>query len=244
MENKEYTYKEFVDSASHELQAPIRKLSVFVDKLSTLCEGEQAPQVREYITRVHSCLEQMRSLVDELCEWSGIHSQELNPAACDAYIITKEILVEMQDDLEIKKAFVQCGQLPILIGNRDQLKLLFKNLLSNAVKFRNPTSPLKVEISSQPLSDAGTRSNGLNPSRSYAKIRVQDNGIGLRPGEENQLFRPFGRLNGKSEYPGNGLGLAMCKTIVENHQGRLYAEGGDSGSCFTVILPEIPEQLA
>ncbi len=182
----------------------------------------------------------MRSLVDGLSEWSGVYQHELNSVPCDVDLIARELLLEMKEDLDSKKAQVQYKDLPVLMGDRVQLKLLFKSLLSNAVKFHKQDEPLQLEISGEKLTDDFTNSTGLNPTRTYSRIRIQDNGIGLRSGQEERLFRPFGRLNGKSEYPGNGLGLALCKTIVDNHAGLLYGKGDEEGACFEVILPEMP----
>jgi signal transduction histidine kinase len=127
----------------------------------------------------------------------------------------------------------------VLQGDSEQYELLFKNLLSNAIRFCKKDKLPIIEIRSESLSTEEIKRFNLGEHKIYYRITIKDNGIGFGEEYSEIIFNPFVRLNGKSEYPGNGIGLSICKKIVENHHGIIYAEGDEnSGARIVLILPQ------
>jgi signal transduction histidine kinase len=136
---------------------------------------------------------------------------------------------------------IKIGALPSVKGYPQQLELLFKEILENAIRFRKKNDPLSINISSAELSEQEKEMSNLPSDKIYYKIIIADNGIGFKQQDAEKIFRPFVRLNGKSEFEGNGIGLAVGKRIAGNHQGVLYAEGRENeGARFILIIPLIP----
>ncbi len=120
-----------------------------------------------------------------------------------------------------------------------QVKQLFNNLLSNSIKFKKETNPPIIHIRCHPLEVLEKVKFNLKPDKNYFKIEFEDNGIGFEKEYDQKIFQIFQRLHGKSQYPGSGIGLAICKKIVENHNGIIFGDGNtQNGATFTVILPE------
>ena len=119
------------------------------------------------------------------------------------------------------------------------MKQLFSNILSNAIKFKKPDAAVRVGVQAAKLSKAEKHVLSLPANQTFFRIEVRDNGIGFDPEYSEKIFQIFQRLNGKSEYPGSGIGLAICKKITEKHNGLIFAKSQpDEGAIFTVILPE------
>jgi signal transduction histidine kinase len=150
------------------------------------------------------------------------------------------VLTDLELKIEETNAVIRCSSLPSITSYHSQMKQLFTNLLSNAIKFRKPGEPPFIDISSELISDREKSNHLLNNDLKYYKIIIRDSGIGFEQEYALKIFQIFQRLHGKAEYPGSGIGLAICKKIVENHNGIVYAESSPGeGAVFSVILPEI-----
>jgi hypothetical protein len=241
-DNYKKEYHEFIDIAAHDLDAPLRKLSVLIERLTnkfkTVLTDKDAD---EYITRINACLNDMRSLIESLTILSQIISDKREYTSCNIETIIQQTITDMQPIIKEKKAVIKTSALPLVKGDAVQYSQLFKNLLDNTIKFsKEGTSPV-INIRSVNVTGEEKSYFNLQPEKQYCKIEISDNGIGFKQEYAENIFRPFVRLHGNSRFGGSGLGLAICKKIVENHGGIIYAEGREnSGACFALILPQTP----
>ena len=230
---------DFVEAAAHDLHAPLRKLSILIDRVFTKHTEQFSADAKEYVTRINTCIEEMRSLVDGLTELAKADAHTFAFIDCDLNIIMQQTLDMMNEEIQEKHAKIEVNPLPVVKGNDVQYQQLFKNLLENAIKFsRKDVSP-EICISSEPMERDEKIFFNLPLNKKYYKIEISDNGIGFNQVNAEKIFEPFVRLHSKSEYEGSGLGLSICKKIADNHDGIIYAEGEENkGSRFTIILPE------
>lgn len=237
------TYKEqvsdFVEAAAHDLHAPLRKLSILIDRVFNKHPEQFSADAKEYIMRINTCVEEMRSLVDGLTELARTDAPAFAFVDCDLNLVLRQILDTMKEEIAEKHAIIEVNVRPMVKGNVVQFHQLFKNLLENAIKFSRRNVAPEIYISSRPVENEEKMSFNLPLGREYHKIEVGDNGIGFNQVNAEKIFEPFVRLHSKSEYEGSGLGLSICKKIADNHEGIIYAEGEENkGSRFTLILPE------
>ncbi|GAB2530618.1 sensor histidine kinase [Spirosoma aerophilum] len=232
---------QFAFVASHDLQAPLRKIQSF-GEIFLQQHGSTLPDSgAELINRMLQSSERMSSLIRGLLNYSrlgGSHSPH-QPVDLD------ELLDGILNDLELiiaeKQALVEVDQLPQVLGDPFQLQQLFSNLVSNALKFSKPNRRPHVSIRCQVVA-AHTLPGSLLPASrsqlSYYELSVIDNGIGFDEQYMERIFKLFERLHGQNSYPGSGIGLAICKQIVMNHQGMLLVGSKpDEGATFRVYLP-------
>lgn len=234
--NKEL--EEFAYVASHDLQEPLRKIVTFSDRLLAKFGEALGPEGTAYLSRMTVATENMRILIDNLLEFSRI------TRSADVFALTDlgEILDDAKAELELKieeaGATVISEKLPAVVCNGPQIRQLFINLLGNSLKFRRTDVPTRIHVASGPLGQAEKAALSFPTQREYYKITIADNGIGFEKEYAERIFLIFQRLHGKSEYPGSGVGLAICKKIVDQHNGAIYADSmPGNGSVFTVILP-------
>ena len=243
LENYKKNYTEFIDIAAHDLQAPIRKLFVLIEKLTTKYNdvSQNDVQTQEWITRINGCLTDMRSLIDGLSELATVNEDPAKYESCNIREIVNEVLHDLEAEIKEKKAVITESGLPTIQGKEIQLRQLFKNILENSIRFSRKNLSPQINIKSLTLNDEEKKLLNLQQTKQYYKIEISDNGIGFKQEYAQKIFHPFVRLNGKSAFPGNGLGLAICKKIMNNHGGMLYAEGFENtGTRVTLILPENP----
>jgi signal transduction histidine kinase len=238
--NKEYT--EFIDLAAHELDAPLRKLSSFIEILTDKYKAvSQTDDVQEYIGRIENSIDDMRLLINDLCTLSQVISKRSDYSFFEMETIVQQALKDMEPVITEKKAVITMAiaGLRETEGDPAQYAELFTNILDNAIKFSKKGIAPEIVIRSSAISREEKNNFNLREDREYFRIEIRDNGIGFRGEYAEKIFQPFVRLNSKSHYKGNGIGLAVCKKIVENHGGILYAESTEnSGSSFVIILPQ------
>jgi light-regulated signal transduction histidine kinase (bacteriophytochrome) len=237
LNNDKKEYIEFIESAIHDLDAPLRKLSFFSEKLSQKLKNVSQDGVQEYLSRMQSCVSDMRMTIEGLSVLTQVTTDSTEMIACNLENIAKEAWKDLQQYAEEKKAIINFNPLPVIEGDPNQLRQLFKNLFENAVKFGKNGIPVTIDVRSGIANAEEKEQLGLEGS--YYEIEISDNGIGFRKEYAEKIFKPFVRLHGRSEFPGNGLGLAICKKIMENHRGVIYANCiENSGACFVLILPK------
>ncbi|MDQ3845477.1 MAG: ATP-binding protein [Bacteroidota bacterium] len=231
---KEYNEKleQFAYAASHDMQEPLRKIYTFSNLLLER-NGEQLnEQGKMYISKITHSAQRMSSIINDLLDYSR------NSRPDDQFIETdlNRIIEDIKSDLELlitnKEAEISCSTLPAIKAIPSQINRLFYNLIQNALKFsKKDRSPLiNISVSNHLYSNMD--------NQSFIEINVQDNGIGFDQKYADKVFNLFQRLNDKQSYSGNGIGLALCKKIVENHYGQISVQSEiDKGTCFSIKFP-------
>lgn len=220
--------EQFASIASHDLQEPLRKVRTFTHRLSE-SEGDRlTPRGLDYLIRANRGAERMQRLIEDLLKFSRVATHGRPFEDVDLGQIVSEVLDDLEAQIEETGANVQIGELPTVTADAFQMRQLLQNLISNAIKFRRPNVAPMVRI------DADTQDDDVH-------LRVSDNGIGFEPRYADRIFRVFERLNGRGEYEGTGIGLALCRKIADRHGGTVFAESDPgAGSTFTVVLPQEP----
>ena len=236
LEQSNTSLEEFAYVASHDLQEPLRKISVFGDRLLAV-EKELGKDNRIYLKKIIDSSLRMQALIDDLLIISRI-SHDKSFQQFSLQTILNEVLLLLEHKIEKQKAIIKSDPLPTAEIIPSQFRQLFQNLLSNSLKFIKPGVQPKIDITWKYLTQTDVSKFSIAKSRRYLEIRFSDNGIGFENEYAGRIFAIFQRLHGKAEYEGTGIGLAICKKIVENHGGVILASGElGKGSTFTVIIP-------
>ena len=235
--NKEL--EEFAYIASHDLQEPLRKITSFSERLKEKLPSNLEPDVQLYLNRMLAATENMRTLIDNLLEFSRTSRISEPFVKTDLNNIISEVRADLELKIEETSTNIKTDILPVVDAIPMQMRQLFTNLITNAIKFKGEDSTPEIEIKSSVLTDEEKEANHLRQNAIYYKIIVKDNGIGFDQEFSMKIFQIFQRLHGKAEYPGSGIGLAICKKIVENHSGRIFAQSElGAGAEFFILLPE------
>jgi len=225
--------------SSHDLQEPLRKIQTFASRITSTEEGLSADN-RGYFERIQKSANQMRMLIRDLLEYSRVGEGEKRFEAVDLGEMISLIRRSLLEEAPAGSLEIVVGELPVVRGIPFQINQLFTNLLSNAVKFSRKREHAVVRVAGLTTGDlagGGLETASLATGR-FQVIEVRDNGIGFLPEYKQHIFEVFRRLHHKSEYEGTGVGLAICKRIVENHGGVITAEGlPGEGAVFRVYLP-------
>jgi PAS domain S-box-containing protein len=226
--------EEFAYIASHDLQEPLRKIQTFADILRMKIDDKESVQLN--VDKITGAAHRMSVLIKDVLKYSQLSATDNLFEETDLNDVVGEVLGDFELQIQEKNVDVVVATLPMIKGIPVQLHQLFGNLVSNAIKFSDKQNP-KINITAQRVS--GSTIGGAHvpdPTAHYVKISVVDNGIGFSPEYAEHVFKLFKRLNNFST--GTGIGLALCKKIVENHHGAIYAESeADRGATFHVYLP-------
>ena len=232
--------EEFAYIASHDLQEPLRKISMFTERLKAKYEQGLDKEGELFIERILASAANMRTLIDNLLDFSRANRRSNTFDQVDIRTVFDGVVSELELKIEETKADINfSGTFPTIEAVNSEMKQLFSNILSNAIKFKKPDAAVRVDVQAAKLSKTEKHVLSLPASQTFFRIEMRDNGIGFDPEYSEKIFQIFQRLNGKSEYPGSGIGLAICKKITEKHNGLIFAKSQpDEGAIFTVILPE------
>ncbi|MBC7874884.1 MAG: response regulator [Ferruginibacter sp.] len=229
---------QFAYMASHDLQEPLRKIQLFSDKI--LGKKEHDEETEKYFSKIISASRRMQSLINNLLDFSRHSVSSADFKVTDLNQLVKETLNEMEMDIEKCRAQINCSPLPVISAVPGLIQQLFYNLLSNAIKFRKNTVPPVVNIKAEKMAPAELSSyiSHVNGD-SYYKITISDNGIGFDEKDSQEIFKVFKRLHSYQEFEGTGVGLSICKKIIDTHGGFITAKSKvDEGSSFIIGLPE------
>ncbi|HEU4740557.1 MAG TPA: PAS domain S-box protein [Meiothermus sp.] len=225
LERSNRDLEQFAYVASHDLQEPLRMISSYTQLLAKRYAGKLDEKADQYIHYAVDGANRMQRLIQDLLAYSrvGTRAQALEPT--DANTVLQETLENLQFAIQENGAVVEADPLPRVLADRSQLGQVFQNLIANALKFRHPERPLHIRV-------GAVRQDGM------WRFSVQDNGIGIEEQYFERIFVIFQRLHGKEDYPGSGIGLALCKKIVERHGGKIWLESEvGEGSCFYFTWP-------
>lgn len=232
--------EEFAYIASHDLQEPLRKISMFTERLKAKYDKALDQEGELFIERILLSAANMRTLIDNLLEFSRTNRRSYTLDQVSLEAVLENVISELELKIEETGAKIDIsGHFPVVQAATSEMKQLFGNILSNAIKFRKKEREAHVRVRAARLSQQEKQALGLAPNKIFYKVEIEDNGIGFEPEYSEKIFQVFQRLNGKSEYPGSGIGLAICKKIVEKHNGLIFARSQpEQGATFTVVLPE------
>lgn len=230
--------EQFAYVASHDLQEPLRKIQAFGDMLKDRYLTNINPEALDYLNRMRNAAERMRILINDLLTFSRATRDHKNFIRTNLGELIHKMVNELDFTIEQKKAQVMINANLDADVIPSQLMQLFQNLMENALKFTNAERPPEIELNGfvkygheLPIPDAV-------PGQSYAVIEIKDNGIGFEEEDAEKIFDIFQRLHSRSEYSGTGIGLAICKKIIHNHSGFIFAKSKPGeGSVFTIVLP-------
>jgi PAS domain S-box-containing protein len=226
--------EQFAYIASHDLQEPLRKIKVFGERLTSKYRDQLGSDGESYIDRMQNATYRMEILIDDLLAFSRLSRTE--PYVKTSMVsIVRAVLSDLEVRIEEKNAMVIAGELPEMEVIPAQITQLFQNLIGNALKFNKKDVPPVIRIWSAPVTDEHKEENKTR----YFRIYIEDNGIGIDPQYADKIFVIFQRLHGRSEYEGTGIGLAVCKKIIDNHHGTIGVKSEvGKGATFIITLPE------
>ncbi len=224
--------EQFAYVASHDLQEPLRKIQAFGDRLKGKYSTTLGPEGVDYLARMQNAAARMQLLIQDLLSLSRVASNTKPFAQVDLGEVARVVISDLEVRIQERGGRVEAADLPVVFGDRGQLAQLFQNLIGNGLKFQKPGESPVVKVSSEtvPLPDG---------AGAAWRITVEDNGIGFEEKYRERIFQIFQRLHGRSEYEGTGIGLAICRKIVERHGGVIAAHSSPgAGAKFVITLPQ------
>jgi chemotaxis family two-component system sensor kinase Cph1 len=217
--------EQFAYVASHDLQEPLRMVSSYTQLLAQRYGDKLDQDARDFIGYAVDGANRMQRLIQDLLIYSRVTTRGQPQAPLDTHDALGEAVLNLQATIQEASALVTNDELPWVLGDRSQLVQVFQNLVGNGIKFHKPGEPPRVHVSAE--------RNAEQPG--FWTFKVADNGIGIEPRHFDRLFVIFQRLHGRQEYPGTGIGLALCKRIVERHGGKIWIES-EAGKGTTVFF--------
>ena len=234
--NKELT--EFNHVASHDLQEPLRKIQTFISRIEDREKEQLSETAKGYFEKIQEASNRMRILIDDLLQYSRTNRSEKRFEEVDLNQVVSNALSELSENIAEKKAVIHFEKLHSIQGIQFQLEQLFINIISNSLKYSKTDEAVIVDINSKKVKAFKVPKLKDDSKKEYLKITFKDNGLGFEQEYAEKIFLLFNRLHGKKEYPGTGVGLAICKKIVENHKGYIFAKGKvNQGAEFEIYLP-------
>ncbi|MEA5513401.1 PAS domain-containing protein [Nodularia sp. UHCC 0506] len=227
--------QEFAFIASHDLQEPLRKIITFGDRLKTTCEHDLSAPGRDYLERMQNAAFRMQTLIKDLLTLSRITTRAQPFVVVNLTHIIQEVLSDLEVSIQQTNGRVEVGNLPTIKADPLQMRQLLQNLIGNALKFHRPQIPPVVKVYSEILPNQSDQNSVVYDT---CQITIEDNGIGFAQKYVDRIFNVFQRLHGRNEYKGTGMGLAICRKIIERHHGIITVESQPGeGAKFIVTLP-------
>ena len=222
--------KEFIHVISHDLKEPLRKIVMHSERI-------QGNNLTETDAKSMSVMKlsalRLNSLIDDLVQYSS-HTAQLERTEVDLNSVISEVVDDLEISITDKNAQIKMSNLPVIQASRVQMRQLFANLITNAIKYSKADTPPLIQI----YQDDNINTDIPNQNTKFVKIKIKDNGIGMESGHLLKIFTIFQRLHAKNEYSGNGIGLAICKKIMENHSGTITVESTpNEGTTFNLYFP-------
>ncbi|MFC5412963.1 PAS domain-containing protein [Larkinella bovis] len=237
LEQSNASLQEFAYIASHDLKEPLRKITAFGDRLLLSQRDKMDAEGQLFLTKIIDAAQRMHNLIGDVLSVSLISSDQRFEKQ-DLKLLLDDVVQSLDFKIEQVKAEIYADDLPAVAVVASQFRQLFLNLLTNAFKFARHDVPPVVRITYRFLQPGDVWYSGLTPARRYLELKIADNGIGFDNRYAGKIFAIFQRLHAKKEFEGTGIGLAICKKIVENHGGIITANGvPNQGATFTVIIP-------
>ena len=238
LERSNRDLEQFAYVASHDLQEPLRKIRAFGDRLEVKCKDLLDPTALECVGRMQNAAERMQELIEGLLTLSRITRRARDFVQVDLGEIVQQVVSDLEAQIERVHGQVEFGKLPTIQAEPLQIRMLFQNLIANALKFHRPDEAPVVKIEARYLLPRDQRQSRKSLAEEKCRITIEDNGIGFDQQYAERIFGIFQRLHPRDVYEGTGIGLAICRRIVEYHGGQISAHGtAGKGSTFEVLLP-------
>ncbi len=229
----------FAFIASHDLQEPLRKIQTFISRIEKMEVNHLSETGKDYFMKMKHSADRMRSFIDNLLMYSKTNTTDQVFEQVDLKEVLENAILELSLSIEEKKAVINYASLPTLNLLNLQFQQLFVNLIGNSLKYSRENVVPVIQIGTKIVKSNEVPGIVNGADKNYHRISVTDNGIGFDQKYANNIFDLFQRLHEKSEYSGTGIGLAICKKIIQNHNGIITAEGKPGiGSTFNIFLPE------
>ncbi len=229
---------EFAHIISHDLQQPLMAVQSFSSRIRKKCQDALNDQCLVYLDKIDSSSTRMQELIDGLLQYSRVTSDHGRFERVDLAVILKNVLDDLSIQIEQAGAVIRASSLPVIEAYSLQMRQLFQNLLSNSLKYRHTEKRLEISVEAERLDN---QPDGIDKYR----ITVEDNGVGFEMEHSERIFNIFEQLPQDGEYQGTGIGLSICRTIVEHHNGSITAEGTPGhGAKFIITLPMRRRELS
>ena len=231
LERSNRDLQDFAFVASHDLQEPLRKIEAFGDRLKVRVGNRLTPEEQDYVSRMIDAAHRMKGMINDLLAYSRVTTKAQPFKQVDLAKVTREVLSDLEVSIERSQAQVLVGDLPTIEADELQMRQLLQNLIGNALKFHRKGVPPVVNVNARHLSNS-------RKTTSQVELSISDNGIGFDEKYAERILQPFQRLHGRNEYEGSGIGLAICRKIVERHKGEILVHSQPGkGAQFTITLP-------
>ena len=228
----------FAYVASHDLQEPLRKIQTYSDRLLDKESTNLSDSGKEYFRRMQSAAGRMQALINDLLDYSRTNNPDLKVEHTDLNELLNDVINELKDVILEKQAVIEANELCEANVIPFQFRQVIQNLISNSLKFSKPGTPPHINIHSEIKKGKDLKPEQLNPDAEYCHLSFADNGIGFDLQYKHRIFDMFQRLNGRSEYEGTGIGLAIVNKIIENHKGLITANSElGKGATFDMYIP-------
>jgi PAS domain S-box-containing protein len=215
----------FAYVASHDLQEPLRMVASYVQLLERRYRDKLDSDAQEFIDYAVDGANRMKELIESLLLYSRVQTRAKEPEPVNSEEVLQKVLLSLQPLITENEATITHDPLPEVMADQNQLALVFQNLIENGITFRKEEEPPRIHISAVEENE-------------HSKFSVSDNGIGIDPRYQERIFRMFQRLHTRAERPGTGIGLAICKRVIERHGGRIWLESApDQGTTFYFTIP-------
>lgn len=225
--------------ASHDLQEPLRKIQTFISRVSDADKAIMSDSGKEYLSKIEISAKRMRILIDDLLLFSRTNTTKKEFVKSNLNDLFKNAELELTEIIDDKKAVITVSKLPKLEVIPYQIEQLFINLIGNSLKYNRPNIVPEISVGCEKILSTEYPDLLEQSVKKFYKITFSDNGMGFDPQFKETIFVLFQRLYSKTEYPGTGIGLAICKKIMTNHKGYIIADSiPNKGSIFTIFLPE------
>lgn len=219
--------QQFAHVASHDLKEPVRKIIIFGNRMQEEFGDELPQKAKGFLSKIEIAAKRMTAMIDGVLLYSSLNAKEKEMDGVDLNEVISHIKTDLELVISHKNAAINYQQLPTIFGSSLLIYQLFYNLLNNSLKFARPGVTPVINLEAE-----------LETDGQFARIILQDNGIGFSPAQSEMIFKTFTRLHSKDEYEGTGLGLALCKKIAERHNGKITAAGKiNEGAIFIITLP-------
>jgi signal transduction histidine kinase len=228
----------FAHVASHDLQEPLRKIIAFGDRLESKYTHVIDNQGRDYLQRMQNASKRMQTLISSLLNFSRVTTKAQPFIPVDLDRVVREVVTDLEVGIEKTEGHVEVGNLMSIEADPLQMRQLLQNLIGNALKFSKKNTPLVVKINGEMVARNGDDAYVSAPEGYFYQLTIEDNGIGFDQKYADTIFDIFQRLHGRLEYEGSGIGLSICRRIVDRHHGKIIAKSSpDKGASFIITLP-------